>query len=244
MREFENNKRIIGKTKKEKYSPERLNSLKRLISNFEQQGRRKYFSIAIDNEVVIPRTDELEQFDLYMDYMDTHTKLIDVRLYFGESFNSNRYLYFLNENELNGFENNSESKINEMLEKKDLETRIYLLEKKLKRKKKQLKYFKSQQTDEKETPFDLSGILNKGAAIIGSLQNQEAQPKQMEGVKEQEVQIEHEQSQNDLVFQRLKEIHSEQEITYALRVWEIIIKNPNIQQRFNEILKEYNHGKA
>jgi len=91
-------------------SDESVNLVKRVISAGVGENKRRY-AVKIDGMLIIPETDDLEQFDMAFDFITPKTKYLEVRVYFGKSRNS--HAYFLNvsqpTNGLDGLDNSGQS---------------------------------------------------------------------------------------------------------------------------------------
>ncbi len=233
-----------GKVYNETYSRERVEALKQLVYKFQQQGRPKYFSISIDGELIVPRTEDTETFDEYLDYMELHTETVEVRLYFGESRNSNRYIFHLRQQSLNGIGAtvDMDSRVEQALEKHKLETRIMLLETELKRKRKKLRSFKELQAELDDKQIDIKELLTKGMELYGQFQASKVPGiNGVQGLPPTEpVEIERELSEADKFYEQLKEQCSDKELLRAIRTWEILSKYPELRGEFNAIIQSKN----
>ena len=86
-------KKSSGKVYREVYHPERIERLKSIISDFERQGSKKYYSILVDGETVVAKSFNANNFDNYKKYLLSNTQNIEVRMYFGTSPSSNRHIF-------------------------------------------------------------------------------------------------------------------------------------------------------
>lgn len=254
MSEFEENKpQRKASVFTEKYSPERLNALKRLINNQNQQGIKRDFSISIDGEVIVPRSSEPLMFDTYQRYIEAHTKTIEVRLYFGESPNSNLYIFDLEGQSANqslgsipaGQQFKEDDRIELILQKKDLENQLNFIKYELKRNKKKVKKYKKIKGE--TAGMDIKELLLNGIEIFKQY-NISKQPAlvqgQMEGVQESQVQIEPEVelSKVEKKFQKLKANHSEAELEQALAAWSLLAKHPEVMEQVAQIIETKNNS--
>jgi len=240
MEDFEATKarRNGGKITHEPYSEERLETIKRLIANFEQKGRKKRYSISVDGELIVPTTYEQDSFDEYLDYVEPHTEIVEVRTYFGDGPNCNRYIFHLKQVPvLNGPGMptlDAQSQIEQALEKQQLQTKIMLLEAELKRKKKKLKVLKEGYQEEK--PFDMKDFLVKGMELYGQFKGGAPIPQLPLQGPPAEVEIEQELSEADAHYAKLKEQFGEKHLVKALQLWEVFMLHPDLQSEFTQII--------
>lgn len=236
-----------GKVFKEVYSSDRMEELKKIIEKIQSSGRSKKFSISVDNEVVVPITNEVEDFDSYLDFLSLHTKVIEVRLYFGSSPNSNRHLFYLKDESLGGLTNQNfagadmDTRIQEALDKQRLETEVVSLRKKLKSKKRRIEELEELLTKEPEEKVDMNSLMDKGVQLFGLFQQQKGGALPMQGTPEETVKIEREISPAQQAFDQLKEKYSDKLILEAIDTWSYLCANPEEQQQFAEFLKSKNN---
>ncbi len=234
-----------GKVHNEPFSKDRMESIKRIVANYANQGRKKRFSISVDSELIVPSTTDIDMFDDYLDFIDSHTRNIEVRLYFGDSPNANRYLFYLKEPALDGFnkekerfqeEGDVDKKIEDALVKQSLETEVVLLRKKVKRLKRKVNDYEAQ-LGEKGT--DVKELLSQGLQLYGEYKSKTPPPPTpVHGLPHAEVEIEAEFSECDKFYQELKENYSEQELQKALKSWEIFAEYPELKQEFTAIVQQ------
>ena len=259
MSEFEENKQQRrANVFNEKYSHERLSALKRLISNQNQQGIRRDYSLSIDGETVIPRTSDPMLFDLYQRYLEPHTKTIEVRLYFGDSPNSNLYIFDVATPVYGpalgslptAAPAHQEERVELMMDKKDLEKDLLFAQAELKRYKKKVKKYKKSQGESGGGMKDLilSGleVFKQYATPRGGPQPALQAPQQREGF-EDSVHIEPERtSRAERRFQSLKESLSEKQLDQIIAAWSMIAKHPDIMAKVAQLLESKNqeNGKS
>lgn len=237
-----------GKVLHERFSHERLDAIKRIILNFQQQGRKKRYSISVDGELIVPCTADPEQFGEYMEFIEPHTQQIEVRLYFGDSPNANRYIFHLNDQSLEGITashlagGNVESKIEEALEKQRLETEVEDLRKKVKRLKRKLKNA-NVQLDDKQVDF--KELITQGMQLYGTF-NSKAPVAPPTTLGQAEVQIIPELTEADKFYNELKEKFSEKELERALKTWDLFASHPELRSEFHKIInaKSQQNGDA
>ena len=240
----------------EAYSPERLERLKRLINNMQERGRVKFFSINLDGEMVVPRTNDLEEFDDLLDFIEPHSKLIEIRTFFGNSSNCNTYQFYLyglpqqpTTNSLNGLgavEVNE--KIQEALHKQQLETQLLLMEKEKQaladqvlQLKKKMKKYKNLQTQLDEKKIDINDLLTKGIELLGVFQakkNGSNAPIQgLPNLPPSEVELVEEKTPAQDHFEQLKDKYSDDQLLRAMKTSEVFVKYPELREEFQAIVK-------
>lgn len=230
-----------GKVFHESYSEDRLNALKRLLEKLQSQQRKKRYSILVDGEMIVHNSYEPEQFDDYLDYVEPHTNTVEVRMYFGDSPNGNRYLFHLKErptNGLNGFKGGKENVndlIAEALEKQSMESELVQLRRKYKKTKRRLKEAE-QLLEEKQV--DVKDLLSHGMQLYGAFQGKPPVPNTVQGLPTTEVEIEPELSEADEFFRDLKEQLGEEKLINALKIWKIFAKHPEMRSEFLEIIQQ------
>lgn len=67
--------------KREKYDPIKLENLKRFLENRAIKGSARYYEIHIDNLKIVEKTNALDDFDTYEDYLYDGVKEIIVQIY-------------------------------------------------------------------------------------------------------------------------------------------------------------------
>lgn len=228
----------------QKYSVERMKAIKRLIQNFEAQGRQKQYSISIDGEVVIPKGTPSDKFDDYTDFIEPHTERIDVRLYFGNSPNFKQHSFQVAEPSLSGLDStdgNVNEKIAQALERQELEMENERLRKELKRKTKKLRRYRQYEEENEGKSLDLNGLVTKGFELFGNIkQGKPALETDMAGLESTKVEFEDEQTESEKLFAQLKATYPEKALLGAIELWEILIKHPQLREEFSEIINKHN----
>lgn len=243
------------RTIKEPYSRERLENLRNIVSRFRKNGKGKRYSIIVDGEMVIPKTDDPDQFDEYLDYVNHLTYYVEVRTYFGNSPNCNIYRFDLRENpsyhSLNGPAPlgavEIQEKIQDALSRQRLETDILLLEREKAQRdseilnlKKKLKGYKKLQAKLDEKQIDISDLFTKGIELFGAFQAKKmGAPGQVQGLPgpaPAEVEITREVSEADQHFEELKTVYSDKELLRALQASELFAKYPELRKEFQAVV--------
>lgn len=255
MEDFEKTRanRNGGKIFHESHSENKLEAIKKLVTTFNDQGRRKRYSILVDSELIVPPTVDEERFDDYLDFVDHNTEAVEIRLYFGDSPNCNRYFFHFKEFTLQALgnipkvEQDVDSQIQIALERQSLETEVVALRKKVKKLKRKLTDAEEKLGDK---GVDMKDLLSQGMQLYGHLSNKGGVPPvaPVHGLPEKaEVEIEEEeQSEADKFYEELKEQYSEQQLERALKTWEVFTKYPELRQEFYSIihLKANQNGEA
>jgi hypothetical protein len=135
------------------YDPVKVEKIKHLLFNFHQKGSPRSFEVYVDEMKVVDRTDNPEDFDTYLDFMDDDTKYIRFILYYSLNSPRNEQYYFeINPNksksfsgDLSGFE--LETKIDDKIltERQKWET-----EQRQKEQAKEIEELKAKLTDAEE----------------------------------------------------------------------------------------------
>ena len=226
------------------YSPERLNNIKKLIENFEQQGMTKYYAILVDGEVCIPRGAGLDGFDNYLEFLHPESETVEVRLFMGESPNYKLHVFNIKETApqsygLNGLGGavSVEEQIAKALEKKQLEWELEKTQDKLKRKNKALRRYRE---DEESKPgISLDGIIEKVIPLLGAIKGvpKELPEAGVSGVEDTgDAQMVGHDSPADKHLAQLKKQFTEKDVLQAVRLAEIFLRNPQLHPQLREIL--------
>jgi len=244
MEDYEKGKafRNGGKVFHEPYSEDRLNALKRLLEKLQSQLRKKRYSILVDGEMIVHNSYDPALFDDYLDYVEPHTNSVEVRMYFGDSPNANRYLFHLKEqttNGLNGFKGGKENVndlIAEALEKQSIESELTQLRRKYKKTKRRLREAE-QLLEEKQV--DVKDLLTQGMQLYGTFQGRNPAAGTVQGLPQtSDVEIVQELSEADEFFQELKEQLGEEKLVNALKIWKIFAKHPEMRSEFLDIIQQ------
>jgi hypothetical protein len=240
------------RTTTEPYSPERLESLKRIILKAHDNGKPKRYSIVIDGEMIVSNTSDPDKFDDYQEFLEPHTKYIELRTYFGSSPNCNTYKFFMRPATLQGLPQQPvmdvQEKIKEALSRQRLETTIMLLEKDKTQLedlvlslRKKLKGYKKLQAKLDEKQIDIGDLFTKGIELFGAFQGKKnataSTPVQGLPPEPPQVEMVEEQTEADKHFEELKSEYSDKELLRALRASEVFAKYPELREEFHAIVK-------
>lgn len=263
MEDFQENKGLRANyTRKsvERYSRDRLENLKQIVSRFQRNGKGKLYSITVDGELVIPKTNDPEQFDEYLDYLHPTTECIEVRTYYGTSPNCNLYKFYLREvpvfqspQALQGVPQlgavEVEEKIQQALSRQKMETEIMLLGREVQQKdaeienlKKKLKNFKKLQAKLDEKQIDISELFTKGIELYGAFQAKKTGVETpIQGPPQTppaEVVIEPQSSALDRHIEELKNTYTEDQLIDALHAGELFARYPELKDDFQRIIHQ------
>jgi len=79
------------------YSEEKINLLKQLLQNSKQGGHAQDYEIKVDEMRVVPRTNDVEQFDNYEAFVGDTTRSVTIMIYDGTSRNNTKHIFSLQE---------------------------------------------------------------------------------------------------------------------------------------------------
>lgn len=237
----------------EPYSIEAIERLKSMIKTFEAQGKRKHYTILVDNETVVEKNASFHKFDDYRPFVNPHTKTIEVRMYLGMSPNCNRHVFHKSEATLKGVLNASLPTVDvqaEIAKALAEQKRVFDLsetQKKLKKKNKQIKKLKLK-LGESSTGLEgiqdlatkavqIAGMFKGGQTQLMGVQNQQT-PTESEVSIEPEEMTEEEEIYNDLIDEvGIKGLKK------TLRVMELLSKHPELEEILNNELKKGKNDK-
>ena len=84
------------------YSHDNVERLKKIIHSSSKGDEKRFYAIRIDGEFCIFKTDDLERFDDYQEFIDAQTESVEIVLYYGKSNNCSRHLFYLRGGEISG----------------------------------------------------------------------------------------------------------------------------------------------
>lgn len=244
-------RRTNGSNFTEGYDPQRIERLKTIIQDYEDQGKSKRYCIIVDGEMVVPVNAEASNFDKYKRYIIGNTNTVEIRMYFGKSPNFNRHVFKTNYSSLAGTPSKDVDQIvQEALDKERQEQKIKRLEQELERKNKKLKAYKDLEAKFKEKKPNMQEIIKDGIQLMGAfhtMRNGIASP--VQGVSDAEVEIHAEdETENpvDLYFKKLKETYSQKDLLTSMQIWEKLALYPDLEPKFIKIINQKikQNGKA
>lgn len=229
----------------EPYSEKAVRRLKKLVLNFYYQGERKYYSIHVDGEKVVERTSDGRKFNRYLQFVEKETRVVEVRLYKGESFNCNRYLFIISKG-LNGVgkQEEMEEQIKQALEAQEKENELIYLRAELEKKERKIKKLKKL-TAQKEEGISLGAVkefLIEGKGLVDAFRGTPA-PTQLGGTEpESEVTIEAESPDPaKAIYDQLYEQVGQEGIMKALNIMGTLSQHPELEEI---LIKELNKKQA
>ena len=96
------------------YSPERLSFVEDRIRSSERKGIPLFYEIEVDGNIVIPRTQDVEEFEQVGEFIGSEMQLLVVYIYQGKSYHRDRYVFYkgarpnIENDSMNGIETNVE----------------------------------------------------------------------------------------------------------------------------------------
>lgn len=79
-----------------KFDQNKVDSIKRMLQREKERGRAKHFEIIVDDFQVVPRTDNVDEFEDYESAIDNDSQNVSILIYDGPLTNRNkRYSFFL-----------------------------------------------------------------------------------------------------------------------------------------------------
>lgn len=246
--EIEIKRRATGSTYTEGFDPVRIERLKTIIQDFEDQGKQKRYSIIVDGEMVVPVNSEANNFDKYKRYIIGNSNTVEVRMYFGKSPNFNKHVFKTNYSALSGTPSKDVDQIvKEALENERKNNKILMLQQELKRKNKKLKQFKALQAELDDKKLDIKDLLKDGIQLMGQFQAMKNGGAPVQGIEEAEVEVHAEpETPAELHFKKLKQDYDGEELEKAVKIWEIFTAYPGLQKEFMSIINQKikKNGKA
>lgn len=79
------------------FTPENISRLKKTLVNSAEAGKPQDYEIRVDDMKVVPRTNDVEQFDNYEEFITNDTKKIVVLVYDGSSRRNEKYNFLCKE---------------------------------------------------------------------------------------------------------------------------------------------------
>ena len=91
-----------GNVRYSDYSLERVMALKRIVERNSHNQKHKRYSILVDEEMVVAITSDPQEFEDYLQFVESFTTQIEVRLYFGNSPHHNKHIFRTDHHGLSG----------------------------------------------------------------------------------------------------------------------------------------------
>lgn len=80
---------------KRKYSPESIGKVKDILESFINKGNPQEYKILVDGAEAVPRTGNIELFEVYEDFIDEETMVVEVFIYLSK--NPSHFILTLND---------------------------------------------------------------------------------------------------------------------------------------------------
>lgn len=234
------------------YSDEAVDRLKRLLDNQKQRGEERFYGIKVDGEFCVYKTTNLRMFDDYKEFVDSSTEAIEVILYFGNSNNCNRHLFYLKDKPLSGINApvDVDKKIEEALAKKDQEYLIKSLKEKVAEQEELIEQLEDE-LEELRGKTDLRGLLKDGIALMGAFKGQvpgstlsgtENPPDQptVEVEVNEEGNEEEDLSEQEKVFNDIYQSYGSDGVKQVVNLMLAIAKSETIRNGVNKLIEEEN----
>lgn len=236
---------------REPYSESAIDRLRKLVVKLYEQGERKYYSILVDGEIVVPRNADGRKFTRYLEFIDSDTKTIEVKMFYGYSPNCNRYIFIMNKG-LKGVTNevDVQAQIRKALEEQKLQTELKKLREENAKKDKKIKKYKANQ----ETGMDkfrdvveqITGVVGAfGLKAPGALQGVPEPETEVE-IEAEEMEMDTEHSEEELIYNQILQSVGKKGLKKALRVMAMLSAHPELEDKLTEVLnqKKEENGEA
>jgi hypothetical protein len=241
-----------GEVQNASYSAERLESLKKIVEQRYEPNisKGKRYCILVDNEIVVGTTTDPAKFDDYFDFVEPHTRSVEVRLFFGTSPNHNKHIFRCTPNNgLSGIEQHS--KIEEERQRWKLEQDLGSYKRKARKYKRRLAKATSMleeantENEELQGNNDIKNIVVQALSFMrsGKKSDDDSPLHGSPNQPQSEVEIEgitQESEVSDAAL-RFDALMSEYEVTNpkgVLKMMEVLIKRPDIQKVVFEMIKK------
>jgi len=233
-------RRANGSNFTEGFDPLRIERLRTIIQDYEDQGKAKRYCIIVDGEMVVPINSEASNFDNYKRYIIGNSNTVEIRMYFGKSPNFNRHIFKTNYSALAGTPSKDVDQIvKDALEKERKDNKILMLQQELKRKNKKLKQYKALQATLDEKKLDIKDLVKDGIQLMGQFQAMKNGGTPVQGIPDAEVEVRVEtETPIDLHFLQLKKDYEGEELEKAIKIWEIFTAYPQLQKEFMSIINQ------
>jgi len=163
----------------EKYEQRKVDRLADHLKIYAEKERPIDFEIIVDGFRAVRRTNDLEMFTLYENYVDADTKSIEFILYTGNSNNNDKHIFYFGNppkgNALNGLDVDEQIKagVDQQMREKhyaELEVKNKLLEKEVKELEEEVEELEKQNAGLQASQSPLNGVFGQvGANILESL---------------------------------------------------------------------------
>ena len=238
---------------KKKYSNAEIEKLRTLVEFQNKHGHKKYYSIKVDGEVVVPKTTNVHQFDSFIQFVDQSTQAVEIHLYHGQSNNCNKHILYFNEppQSVNGI---TPDQINEIVKNAIEEDRklnhLEYLEKRLKELEKENESL-CEEIEELKSKTDLAALgdlakagLNAWAATknqttLGATPEKENTPEAEVEVEEDDEEPHHTKAKENLMS--LANKYEAESVNVLAHIVEKMLQNPQMEKEALELFKKYSN---
>ena len=86
----------------EKYSEQKIDNLYNYLQNSKEQGETEDYEIFVDAFKVVKRTNDLERFESYSNFIQPETKAVTIVIYDGTSPRNTKHIFTIKEDATNG----------------------------------------------------------------------------------------------------------------------------------------------
>jgi len=240
---------------KKKFSNAEVDKLRTLVELQNKREHNKYYSIKVDREVVVPKTNDPRQFDYFTQFVDQGTEAVEIHLYHGQSNNCNKHILYFNETP-QGVNGVSPDQINEIVKNAIEEDRrinhIEYMEKRLEELEEENESL-HEEIDELKAKTDFSALgdlakagfnawaVSKSGGTLG-----EAPQSEIKQESEVEVEIEQETTEEDKEHDKAKsnlmnlaDKYEADSVNILAHLAEKMLKNPQMEKEALELFKKY-----
>lgn len=243
----------------EPYSEAGMQRLMELVLTFYRQGDRKFYSIHVDGEMVVPKNSDGRKFNRYLQFVNQQTKTVEVRMYQGASPNCNKYVFVKASANVGLRGVDVQQEVEKALEQERLQSELKDLRKELERKNKKLKKLKLQALEEENKGMNqINEIVKNGAVLAGTIKGMfnggnaaglsGAEQPTAERVSEVEVEIVEQGVQPEdnskkkeaikakTIYKDLVAAYGEEGLENAMGWLSVLSEHPELQQQIKEYL--------
>lgn len=165
--------------KQQPFSEAAIRQLAEFLANKQAAGCPVDYEVLIDGEQILPRSSDLQQFDLFYGFMQPESRIVEIRLYKGTSKRYDKYQYVVQQVE--SMELQIQQRIREEVEKREIVWTIQQLTRELKEAKSKCKDLKEDKRELKERIRQLeseSGNSTMLNGLMGMMNRSETQPQE------------------------------------------------------------------
>lgn len=225
----------------EPYSDDAVERLRQMIYTYYRQHRRKFYAILVDGEIVVDKTSDGRKFSAFRDFINDHTRTVEVRMYYGSSPNCNRHV-FHKPHTMAGIPRQDqpdvEQEVQKALEKQRQEFEMKRLKKQLKKKEKKILELEEELASKETGLEQLTGLTKVISDGIGMVTGKDtAQP--VSGAPEQDAEVTIEPEQQDeskAIYDALVNEIGMEKIKETLGLMQLLASHPELKEIVNREL--------